>query len=89
MCCSQGMVLLSSKVGSIMAHKVTWLAVDDWAAIYVDGILIGEQSHSLSPWTIIEVFEALGAEVEDLRYDSVSEDIVEELGRFPETWTHV
>lgn len=67
-------------------HKVTWLAVDDWSAIYVDGVLIGEQNHSLSPWTLIEVFEALGAEVEDLRYEPIAEELVEDLGRFPEEW---
>lgn len=72
----------------MMTHKVTWLAVDDWAAIYVDGVLIGEQSHSLSPWTLIEVFEALGAEVEDFRYDPISEEIIEGQGKFPETWTY-
>lgn len=66
--------------------KVTWLAVDDWTAIYVDGELIGEQGHSLSPWTLIEVFEKLGAEVEDLRYEDIAEEIAEEMGRFPESW---
>lgn len=69
-----------------MARKVTWLGVDDWTAIYVDGQLIGEQGHSLSPWTWIEVLEALGAEVEDLRYEDIAEHIAEEMGRFPETW---
>lgn len=68
---------------------VTWLAVDDWTAIYVDGVLIGEQSHSLSPWTLIEVFEKLGAAVEDYRYDDVSEQLIEDLGSFPETWTGI
>lgn len=69
-----------------MARKVTWLAVDDWTAIYVDGQLIGEQGHSLSPWTWIEVLQELGAEVEDLRYEDIAEEIAEEMGRFPETW---
>lgn len=67
--------------------RVTWVGVDDWTAIYVDGRLIGEQSHSLSPWTLIEVFEALGAAVEDLRYEDISEQIIEDHGRFPEVWT--
>ncbi len=71
------------------APKVTWLAVDDWNAIYVDGVLIGEQSHSLSPWTWIEVLEALGAEVDDLRYEPIAEELAEELGRFPEAWPPV
>lgn len=66
--------------------KVTWLAVDDWHAIYVDGVLVGEQGHSLSPWTWIEVFNALGVEVEDLRYPEVAEQLAEDLGRFPESW---
>ena len=69
-------------------NKVTWLAVDDWAAIYVNGKLIGEKGHSLSPWTLIEVFEALGAEVEDLRYSDVAETIAEEIGDFPNEWPH-
>ena len=68
------------------AHSVTWVAVDDWNAIYVDGALVGEQTHSLSPWTWIEVLKALGAEVEDLRYSDVAERLAEEMGRFPETW---
>lgn len=67
-------------------HKVTWICVDDWNAIYVDGVLMGEQSHSLSPWTWLEVLEALGADIEDLRYSSTAEDLAEELGRFPESW---
>lgn len=66
--------------------KVTWLAVDDWTAIYVDGKLIGEQTHSLSPWTLMDVFRALGAEVEDLRYEPESEEFIEDWGRFPEEW---
>lgn len=64
--------------------KVTWMGVDDWTAIYVDGQLVGEQGHSLSPWTWIEVLEKLGAEVYDLRYDPESENLIEELGCFPE-----
>lgn len=64
--------------------KVTWLGVDDWTAIYVDGQLMGEQGHSLSPWTWIAVLEKLGAEVHDLRYEPESENLIEELGRFPE-----
>lgn len=66
--------------------KVTWVCVDDWNAIYVDGQLIGEQGHSLSPWTWIEVLQALGAEVEDLRYEDISEQVIEDKGRFPEVW---
>lgn len=69
-----------------MAHKVTWLAVDDWNAIYVDGNLIGEQGHSLSPWTWMDVLRALGAEVEDLRYSEIAEKIAEEPAIFPYTW---
>lgn len=65
------------------AMKVTWLAVDDWNAIYVDGVLMGEQNHSLSPWTIMDVFRALGAEVEDLRYSDVAEQFIELEGTFP------
>lgn len=65
--------------------KVTWVAVDDWNAIYVDGVLIGEQSHSLSPWTWMDVLRSLGAEVEDLRYSEVAEQLAE-VGRFPDTW---
>lgn len=67
--------------------RVTWLAVDDWAAIYVNGKMIGEQGHSLSPWTLIEVFEALGAAVKDLRYTDVAEEIIKEKGQFPEFWS--
>lgn len=66
--------------------KVTWVCVDDWHAIYVDGQIIGEQGHSLPPWTLIDVFEALGAEVEDLRYDDIAEEVIEDHGRFPEVW---
>lgn len=66
--------------------KVTWVGVDDWTAIYVDGELIGEQGHSLSPWTLMDVFRELGAEVEDLRYEPIAEEIAEEMGRFPERW---
>lgn len=65
-------------------RKVTWLCVDDWHAIYVDGQLVGEQGHSLSPWTWLDVLRALGADVEDLRYSDVAETLAEELGRFPE-----
>lgn len=65
---------------------VTWLAVDDWHAIYVDGELIGEQGHSLSPWTWIDVLMALGVVVEDLRYSDEAENLAKELGRFPESW---
>lgn len=68
-------------------NKVTWVGVDDWTAIYVDGRLIGEQGHSLSPWTLISVFEALGAEVEDLRYSDIAEEVVERTGKFPEIWS--
>lgn len=67
-------------------QKVTWLAVDDWHAVYVDGVLIGEQGHSLSPWTWIDVLEALGAAVEDLRYSDIAERWAEEQGRFPSSW---
>jgi hypothetical protein len=66
--------------------KVTWVCVDDWHAIYVDGQLIGEQGHSLSPWTWIEVLVSLGVEVEDLRYEDISERVIENAGRFPEVW---
>lgn len=68
--------------------KVTWVGVDDWTAIYVNGRIIGEQGHSLSPWTLMEVFEALGAAVEDLRYEDLSEAVLEDLGRFPENWPY-
>jgi hypothetical protein len=69
-----------------MSHKVTWISVDDWEAIYVDGQLVGEQGHSLGPWTTMDVFRALGAEVEDLRYSDVAEELADKHGRFPETW---
>jgi hypothetical protein len=65
---------------------VTWLGVDGWHALYVDGKLVGEQGHSLSPWTYMKAFEALGATVEDLRYEDVSEEVIEENDRFPDTW---
>lgn len=65
--------------------KVTWLAVDDWFALYVDGKLVGEQGHSPSPWTLMDVFKALGAEVEDLRYSDTADAYIEELGRFPDS----
>lgn len=66
--------------------KVTWVSVDDWTAIYVDGVLIGEQGHSLSPWTWMDVLRSVGAEVEDLRYSDEAERLAEEMGRFPDTW---
>jgi hypothetical protein len=69
-----------------MSRKVTWVSVDDWNAIYVDGKLVEEQNHSISPWTFMEVFRLLGAEVEDLRYSDVAEELAEKLGRFPDTW---
>jgi len=69
-----------------MVHKVTWVSVDDWNAIYVDGKLIEEQNHSLSPWTFMDVFRELGAEVEDLRYSEIAEELAEKHGRFPTTW---
>ena len=69
-----------------MTHKVTWVSVDDWDAIYVDGQLVGEQGHSLSPWTIMDVFRTLGAEVEDLRYSEIGEELAENYGEFPDTW---
>lgn len=65
---------------------VTWVAVDDWNAVYVAGRLIGEQGHSLSPWTWMDVLRALGAEVEDLRVSDVAERCAEEEGRFPDEW---
>lgn len=67
-------------------HHVTWVSVDDWNAIYVDGTLIGEQGHSLSPWTWIEVLQALGADVTDLRHSDIAEQVIEAHGRFPATW---
>lgn len=67
-------------------NKVTWIAVDDWHALYVNGTLVGEQGHSLSPWTWKDAITALGVEVEDLRYSDKAEEIIEELGRFPDTW---
>lgn len=70
----------------IAKQKVTWLAVDDWHAVYVDGALIDEQGHSLSPLTWIAVLEALGVEVEDLRYSDIAERLAEEQGRFPSSW---
>lgn len=70
-------------------NTVTWLAVDDWNAIYVNGVLIGEQGHSLSPWTWIEVLKALGAVVEDLRYEGIAENLAEDFERFPESWPPV
>ena len=65
---------------------VTWLAVDDWQAIYIDGELVGEQGHSLSPWTWMDLLRLLGCEVEDLRYSELAERLAEDLGRFPEKW---
>lgn len=67
-------------------RKVTWVAVDDWHALYVDGKQVGEQGHSVSPWTWIEVLSELGAEVEDLRYSEVAEKLAEEMGGFPASW---
>lgn len=66
--------------------KVVWVAVDDWHAIYVNGELIGEQDHSLSPWTWLDVLRVLGVEVEDLRYSDLAEQLAEEMGGFPASW---
>lgn len=78
-CASVALRLLKPKT-------VTWMAVDDWHAIYVDGQLIGEQGHSLSPWTWMDVLRYLGCEVEDLRYSDIAERCAEEEGRFPDEW---
>lgn len=67
-------------------HKVTWVAVDDWNAIYVDGVQVGEQNHSVSPWTWMDVLRAVGVEVEDLRYSEAAEQLAEQTGGFPATW---
>lgn len=69
-----------------MTHKVTWVSVDDWNAIYVDGALVGEQGHSVSPWTWEAVLQSLGAEFENLRYSEIAERLADEKGRFPDTW---
>lgn len=66
------------------SHQVTWYAVDDWQAIYVDGKLVGEQTHSLSPWTWEEVLKALDVEFINQRYTESADAYIEELGRFPE-----
>lgn len=65
---------------------VTWVAVDDWNALYVNGALVGEQGHSLSPSTWEDALRAVGAQVEDLRYSEIAEELAEKLGRFPDTW---
>jgi hypothetical protein len=75
------------EIRGVEMPKVTWLAVDDWHAIYIDGELIGEQGHSVSPWTWMDVLDALGAEVDDQRYSEQAEKWAEELGRFPEHLT--
>lgn len=67
-------------------HKVTWVAVDDWNALYVDGVLVGGQGHDVSPWAWMDVLRALGAEVEDLRYSDIAERLAAEEGEFPATW---
>ena len=76
-------------MGGCGVSKVTWVSVDDWNAVYVDGALVGEQNHSISPWTWMDVLRALGAEVEDLRYSPEAERLAEDMGRFPDVWPPV
>lgn len=66
--------------------KLVWVCVDDWHAFYVDGKQVGSQGHSPDPWTLTEVFKALGAEVEEHRYTPEAEAMAEDMGRFPESW---
>lgn len=57
--------------------KVTWISVDDWEALYVDGVMVGEQGHSLSPWTWERLLSKLGVEFENLRYSQIAEETLE------------
>lgn len=66
--------------------KVTWVCVDDWFVFYVDGKQVGYQGHSPDPRTLVEVFKALGAEVEEHRYTPEAEAMAESTGGFPATW---
>ena len=65
--------------------KVTIIRADDWAGVYVDGVLRYE-GHSISAWEWSLLLVEAGVQVTDLSERPESYEAIEAAGRCPATW---